>query len=200
MAWKAHPKIKNAGKTRMSEIRGRRRPASQARGEGKEMSGGNQLEKGNQQADRRRKARAGQQKEQTVGGASLWQNQSPPVASRPALKGERRTETAVIGGGMAGVLAAWLLKEAGKKVILLEAAELASGQTGKTTAKITSQHGLIYDRLLTGAGGRPLRPSGLIRRSLRQRGSTAAFSACRPIYTPGKSRRFCGPRPRRPRN
>lgn len=120
------------------------------------MSGGNQLEKGNQQADRRRKARAGQQKEQTVGGASLWQNQSPPVASRPALKGERRTETAVIGGGMAGVLTAWLLKEAGKKVILLEAAELASGQTGKTTAKITSQHGLIYDRLLTGAGGRPL--------------------------------------------
>lgn len=48
---------------------------------------------------------------------------------------------------MAGVLTAWLLKEAGVESVVLEAQRLGSGQTRNTTAKITSQHGLIYDKL-----------------------------------------------------
>lgn len=62
------------------------------------------------------------------------------------------TEIAIIGGGMAGILCGWLLQEAGYEVTVLEAAEIGSGQTGKTTAKITSQHGLIYDRLTESMG------------------------------------------------
>lgn len=54
---------------------------------------------------------------------------------------------AVIGGGMAGILCAWCLKESGVDTVVLEAETIGSGQTGRTTAKITSQHGRIYSRL-----------------------------------------------------
>lgn len=74
-----------------------------------------------------------------------------------SLKKDKRklpeaTGIAVIGGGMAGILCGWLLQEAGFEVTVLEAAETGSGQTGKTTAKITSQHGLIYDKLTESMG------------------------------------------------
>ncbi len=58
----------------------------------------------------------------------------------------------VIGAGMAGLLTAYYLKKQGKKVIILEADKVASGQTGKTTAKITSQHGLKYSKLIKKIG------------------------------------------------
>lgn len=54
---------------------------------------------------------------------------------------------AVIGGGMAGILCAWFLMESGVDTVVLEAGTVGSGQTEGTTAKITSQHGLIYSRL-----------------------------------------------------
>lgn len=65
---------------------------------------------------------------------------------------ENKQEVIVIGAGMAGLLTAWYLKEAGKQVLVLEAARVASGQTGRTTAKITSQHGLKYDTLIKKVG------------------------------------------------
>lgn len=58
----------------------------------------------------------------------------------------------VIGAGMAGLLTAYYLQEQGKRVLVLEASEIASGQTGRTTAKITSQHGLKYSKLIETVG------------------------------------------------
>ena len=55
---------------------------------------------------------------------------------------------AVVGAGMAGILTAYLLQESGLEVIVVEAARIASGQTAGTTAKITSQHGMIYQYLI----------------------------------------------------
>ena len=63
----------------------------------------------------------------------------------------------VVGAGMAGLLSAYYLKEQGKKVLVLEAKEIASGQTGRTTAKITGQHGLKYSRLLKEVGEKKAR-------------------------------------------
>lgn len=63
----------------------------------------------------------------------------------------------VIGAGMAGLLTAYYLQEQGKRVLLLEAAETASGQTGRTTAKITSQHGLKYSTLIHTVGEKKAR-------------------------------------------
>ena len=58
----------------------------------------------------------------------------------------------VIGAGMAGLLTAYFLQKEGRDVLVLEANEIASGQTGRTTAKITSQHGLKYAKLIKQVG------------------------------------------------
>lgn len=60
---------------------------------------------------------------------SIW-SETTQIAPRPPLPGDLETDTAVIGGGMAGVLTAWLLKEAGVESVVLEAQRLGSGQTG----------------------------------------------------------------------
>lgn len=77
---------------------------------------------------------------------SIW-SKTVEIEEREFLRGENRTEIAVIGGGLAGLLTAYYLQKRGKKVVVLEANRIGSGQTRNTTAKITSQHGLIYAKL-----------------------------------------------------
>ena len=77
---------------------------------------------------------------------SIW-TKTCEIDQRKPLPGNRKTEIAVIGAGMAGILIASALEEAGCSVLVLEANRIASGQTRNTTAKITSQHGLIYRKL-----------------------------------------------------
>ena len=57
-----------------------------------------------------------------------------------------------IGGGLCGVLCAWFLKQAGVDYVLVEGDAVGRGVTCNTTAKITSQHGLIYEKLLRTQG------------------------------------------------
>ena len=64
------------------------------------------------------------------------------------LRGDTRADVLVIGGGMAGLLCARLLTDAGVDCALVESDTLCGGVTQNTTAKITAQHGLIYDRLM----------------------------------------------------
>lgn len=78
---------------------------------------------------------------------SLW-SETAHIPKYKELDADLRVQNVVIGAGMAGVLIAYLLQEKGQEVIILEAKEIASGQTKNTTAKITSQHGLIYHNLL----------------------------------------------------
>ncbi|WP_114578887.1 FAD-dependent oxidoreductase [Saliphagus sp. LR7] len=63
------------------------------------------------------------------------------------LESDVRVEVAVLGGGIAGLSTAHELRERGHAVAVVERDELAAGITGKTTAKLTSHHGLKYDRL-----------------------------------------------------
>lgn len=82
---------------------------------------------------------------------SLWKT----TAEKPyfeALKGDKNTDVLIIGGGMVGVLCALELHKAGVNYILVEAREIGSGVTKNTTAKITSQHGLIYDKIINEFG------------------------------------------------
>jgi glycine/D-amino acid oxidase-like deaminating enzyme len=55
----------------------------------------------------------------------------------PKLRGDITTDVAIIGGGLTGVLTAYLLSKTGKKVAVLEAGTLGSGATAYTTAFIT---------------------------------------------------------------
>ena len=79
--------------------------------------------------------------------ASLWE-QTWEHPGFPALDGDLSTDVLIIGGGMAGVLCAYLLHRAGVDYALVGAGTLCGGITRNTTAKITSQHGLIYDKLI----------------------------------------------------
>lgn len=63
-------------------------------------------------------------------------------------QGSARTDVLIIGGGIAGILCAHMLAEAGVEYILVEEREICSGVTENTTAKITAQHGMVFDRLL----------------------------------------------------
>ena len=78
---------------------------------------------------------------------SVW-SKTVDIPPRPALDGNVSVDAAVIGGGLAGILIAKFLQEKGLKTIVLEADRIGSGQTKNSTAKITSQHGLIYHRLI----------------------------------------------------
>ncbi|MBQ7336754.1 MAG: FAD-dependent oxidoreductase [Clostridia bacterium] len=74
---------------------------------------------------------------------SLWKK-TEKLPSFASLHGEIKTDVLIIGGGMAGVLCAYWLQQAGIDYVLAEANEIGMGVTKNTTAKITSQHGLIY--------------------------------------------------------
>lgn len=78
---------------------------------------------------------------------SLWSD-GVIMPAFPQLKKDITTDALVIGGGIAGILCAYALKEAGVNTVLVEANTICSGNTGRTTAKITSQHGPIYHKLL----------------------------------------------------
>ncbi|MBY0097497.1 FAD-dependent oxidoreductase [Mesobacillus maritimus] len=77
---------------------------------------------------------------------------SAELPTFPKLQEDIRTEVAVIGGGITGITSAYLLAKEGKKVVLLEAGRILNGTTGHTTAKVTAQHGLVYDELLNHFG------------------------------------------------
>lgn len=77
---------------------------------------------------------------------SIWSADST-LTDRQCLKEDIKVDVAVIGAGMAGILIANSLKEKGLKVVIIEADKVANGVTKNTTAKITSQHSLIYDKL-----------------------------------------------------
>jgi len=77
---------------------------------------------------------------------SYWQ-QSRTLPTFPAAEGELNTDVLVIGAGFAGLLTAYLLQREGVRVIVAEKGRIFSGESGKTTAKITFQHGLIYHRI-----------------------------------------------------
>ncbi|EIW6614276.1 FAD-dependent oxidoreductase [Clostridium perfringens] len=82
---------------------------------------------------------------------SVW-SESCKFRKREALNKDIKTDVLVIGAGIAGILTAYMLKQNGREVVLIDAAEIASGNTKNTTAKITSQHDLIYSKLITEFG------------------------------------------------
>src|SRR5688500_14095763 len=79
---------------------------------------------------------------------SLWLATTPETHF-PTMEKELTVEVAVIGGGIAGIATAFLLKQAGVTVAVVEAGRVVKSVTGNTTAKITSLHALIYDYLIS---------------------------------------------------
>ena len=82
---------------------------------------------------------------------SIW-TRSEKLPKFSQLQGDTKTEVLIVGGGMAGILCAYFLQEQGIDYVLVEGRTICSGVTKNTTAKITSQHGLIYHKLVKDLG------------------------------------------------
>ncbi|GAA0114937.1 FAD-dependent oxidoreductase [Clostridium senegalense] len=82
---------------------------------------------------------------------SVW-SESCKFKRREVLEKDIKTDILIIGAGIAGILTAYMLKQEGRDVVLIDAAEVVSGNTKNTTAKITSQHRLIYNKLISEFG------------------------------------------------
>lgn len=70
----------------------------------------------------------------------------------PVLSEDITVDVAVIGGGIVGISTAYLLTKEGVSTAVIEANHILKGTTGHTTAKVTSQHGLIYDKVKKSIG------------------------------------------------
>ncbi|HEX5146662.1 MAG TPA: FAD-dependent oxidoreductase [Conexibacter sp.] len=91
---------------------------------------------------------------------SVWVDSAPAPRLHPQLDGDVHADVAVLGGGIVGITTALLLAEAGASVVLVEAGRLAGGTSGYTTAKVSSQHGLIYESLRSAHGAETARRYG----------------------------------------
>jgi glycine/D-amino acid oxidase-like deaminating enzyme/nitrite reductase/ring-hydroxylating ferredoxin subunit len=78
---------------------------------------------------------------------SCWTATAPKTAY-PRLARSQATDVVVVGAGIVGVTAACLLSQAGLSVALVEARRIGRQVTGRSTAKITTQHSLIYRHLI----------------------------------------------------
>src|SRR6266480_3364181 len=71
-----------------------------------------------------------------------------PETAYPSLRASANTEVAIVGAGIVGLSAAYVLARASVPVTVLEARKIGRQVTGRSTAKITSQHALIFGYLI----------------------------------------------------
>ncbi|MFC5527911.1 FAD-dependent oxidoreductase [Cohnella yongneupensis] len=78
---------------------------------------------------------------------SYW-TASADIPAFPKLTTDMSVDVVIVGAGITGITAGYLLSKEGINVLLLEAGRVLHGTTGHTTAKITAQHDIIYDELI----------------------------------------------------
>jgi glycine/D-amino acid oxidase-like deaminating enzyme/nitrite reductase/ring-hydroxylating ferredoxin subunit len=77
---------------------------------------------------------------------SYWISSTPAEPLAP-WQGDGTADIVIVGGGITGIVTAWLASLEGLDCVLLESHRLASSVTGYTTAKVTAQHGLVYKEI-----------------------------------------------------
>lgn len=82
---------------------------------------------------------------------TIW-NQSVKLPCFEELDGEYKTDVLIIGGGITGLLCGYMLQKRGIQCAIIEADRICRGVTHNTTAKITVQHGLNYNKILSKYG------------------------------------------------
>jgi glycine/D-amino acid oxidase-like deaminating enzyme/nitrite reductase/ring-hydroxylating ferredoxin subunit len=75
-----------------------------------------------------------------------------PETDYPALRRSGASDVVVVGAGIVGLTTAYLLAVAGIPVTVVEARKIGRQVTGRSTAKVTSQHTLIYRHLIRKRG------------------------------------------------
>lgn len=79
---------------------------------------------------------------------SFWIESTKNNGKFSTLTEDISCDVCIIGAGLFGLTTAYYLSKKGLNVIVLDKDEVGKKVSGHTTAKITSQHGLIYDYLI----------------------------------------------------
>lgn len=82
---------------------------------------------------------------------SFWLETSS-VTDYPKLDNGLKVDVAILGGGIAGITTAVLLKETGHTVAVIEADRIVRGVTAGSTAKISMAPNMIYSKLISNLG------------------------------------------------
>ena len=78
---------------------------------------------------------------------SIWQ-ENIDMPKFNSLNNDFNTDILIIGGGICGILCAYMLDKKGINYALVEGGRICNKTTANTTAKITSQHGFIYNKIV----------------------------------------------------
>lgn len=77
-----------------------------------------------------------------------WNDTARSTSVFPTVSGDLNVDVAIVGGGIVGITTARMLKDQGLTVAVVESQRVGRQATGKSTAKVTSQHGLLYQQLI----------------------------------------------------
>lgn len=69
---------------------------------------------------------------------SIWQNTVNNELSFQPLRDNLEADVCIVGAGIAGLTTGYLLAREGKSVVIVDAWEMAAGETGRTTAHLTA--------------------------------------------------------------
>src|SRR5688500_4291118 len=78
---------------------------------------------------------------------SLWIDTAPST-HYPPLAGDLEADVAIVGAGITGITAAYLLSKAGKSVVLVDKGRIAMSETGHTTAHIVETTDADYREMI----------------------------------------------------
>lgn len=84
-------------------------------------------------------------------GIPFWLDRQAPVEF-PAVDADMDVDIAIVGAGIVGLHAAYELRQSGLSVAVYEARQIGKQATGRSTAKVSSQHGLKYGSLIRDFG------------------------------------------------
>ena len=83
---------------------------------------------------------------------SLWLKSINSNKKYESLNQDIKTDILIIGAGLTGVTIGYYLSKKGYDVTIIDKSLVGEGTSGYTSAKITSEHGLIYKYLLESKG------------------------------------------------